>query len=142
MTYTSESGKPQQTYLLTTVNGNSEDGNIDVVDAKTIVIGRGVTSIEDLSVGSSLTSVTIASTVTSIIDACFSGDTGLTTLTIPASVNSIAYDAFFGCDNLMAVTFEGKTTTEVSGMEDYVNWSLPAGCVITCTDGTLTYGNN
>lgn len=58
----------------------------------------------------SLTSVTIADSVTSIGGVAFGGCTGLTEMTIPGSVEIIGNEAFLGCRGLTALTIsEGVT---------------------------------
>lgn len=86
---------------------------------------------------SSLTSVTIPDSVTSISSYVFLECVGLTSVTIPGSVTSIGVGTFEDCNSLMSVMVSGKTTTQVSGMSNYP-WELPSGCVITCSDGTIT----
>lgn len=81
----------------------------------------------------------------------FSNCEVLNNVTIPSSVKRIARDAFSGCIRLKAITFEGRTMQAVRGIGEpstgwtYINekakafpFGLPSGCVITCTDGTIT----
>jgi hypothetical protein len=84
-----------------------------------------------------LTSVIIPNGVTSIGSRAFSGCTNLTSMTIPDSVTSIGDYAFYNCSGLTSVTFLGKDMSTVQGLARYP-WSLPSGCSIICTDGTIT----
>ena len=133
----------------------------NVRQAKEIVIGSNVTSIEDSSFYwlSGLTSVTIGDNVTSIGNDVFFACHSLTSMTIGDNVASIGSNAFYLCDGLTSmtipdsvtsigesafedstvneVTFSGKTKATVQGMNNY-SWVLPSGCVIHCTDGDIT----
>ena len=58
-----------------------------------------------------LTSITIPSGVTSIVDSAFAYCTALTNVTIPNSVTSIGGNAFRYCSNLTSVTIPNSVTS-------------------------------
>ena len=75
------------------VNGYVEDGLVYTDNTKTTLV----------SVGTSLTSVTIPDSVTSIGNGAFQGCTGLTSVIIPDSVENIGSNAFNYCTSLTSV---------------------------------------
>ena len=83
-----------------------------------------------------LASVTIPDEVTSIGRIAFMDCSSLTSVTIGNGVTSIGDNAFANCGDLTSVKI-GKDMATVQGMSNY-SWSLPTGCKITCTDGTIT----
>ena len=106
-----------------------------------ITIGSGVTSIGSgvFSECTNLTNVEIPDNVTTLGSYAFSSCQRLASVTIGSSVVSIGEYAFFDCERLMDVTFSGKTKATVKGMSNY-SWELPYGCIIHCTDGDITVG--
>ena len=83
-----------------------------------VTIPEGVTSIYYSSVYSSafnvctsLTSVTIPSSMTSIVNYAFSGCSSLTSVTISEGVTSIENYAFFGCSSLTSITIPSSVTS-------------------------------
>ncbi|MEG1497160.1 MAG: leucine-rich repeat protein, partial [Clostridiales bacterium] len=74
-------------------------------------IPTGVTTIDDFSGCTGLTTVTIPNSVTTIGDVAFRGCTGLTTVTIPYGVTSIGGFTFYGCTGLTTVAIPASVTT-------------------------------
>jgi len=105
-----------------------------------ITIPNGVTSIQGQTFTNckGLTSVTIPESVTSILGSAFYGCSGLTSLIIPSSTMAFAWGSFGNCTNLMSVTFSAMTKAQVQAISQYANCGLQSGCVIHCTDGTIT----
>lgn len=78
----------------------------------------------------------------------FANCTKLTSVVFSSAVERVAGNAFSGCAALMSVTFQGKTMAQVRSLAypstgtTYYNrafpFGLPSGCVITCSDGTIT----
>ena len=96
------------------------------------VIGFGA-----FAAATALTSISLPDSVVSIGHNAFEDCESLTSIDIPASVQTMDREVFLGCSELMSVTFSGKTTATVQGMENY-SWALPSGCVLHCTDGDIT----
>ena len=67
----------------------------------------------------------------------FANCTGLETLIIGKTINLMYSGTFSNCTSLKNVTFKGKTISEVKSLA-YKYWGFPSGCIITCTDGTIT----
>ena len=105
-----------------------------------VKIGNGVTSIgyEAFSYCSRLTSVTIGNSVTWIDSYAFYGCSGLTSVTIGKSVTSIGDEAFRICSGLTSITYKG-TIADWMNIDKGSNWndSVPATCLIHCTDGII-----
>ena len=59
---------------------------------------------------SKLTSITIPSCVTCIVERAFSHCSSLTSITIPSSVTNIGEFAFSGCKNLTSITLPAHIT--------------------------------
>ncbi|MEG1096968.1 MAG: leucine-rich repeat protein [Clostridiales bacterium] len=74
-------------------------------------IPTGVTTIDDFSGCTGLTTVTIPNSVTTIGDNAFRGCAGLTTVTIPYGVTSIGGFTFYGCTGLTTVAIPSGVTT-------------------------------
>lgn len=108
-------------------------------DLTSVTIPDSVTDIWDEAFEgcTNLTSVAIGDGVTNIWGQAFRGCSALTSVTIPGSVTAIGDDSFFGCSALVSVDMSGKAAATVQGMPDYP-WGLSSGCVITCSDGTIT----
>lgn len=83
-----------------------------------------------------ITTVTLSNNLTEIGKESFKWS-GITGMTIPSSVTTIGSSVFASCSKLNAITFQGKTTTQVQGMTNY-NFGLKSGCVVTCSNGTIT----
>lgn len=83
-----------------------------------------------------ITTVTLSNNLTEIGKESFKWS-GITGMTIPSSVTTIGSSVFASCNKLNAITFQGKTTTQVQGMTNY-NFGLKSGCVVTCSNGTIT----
>ena len=77
-----------------------------------------------------LTSVTMASTITTIPDYAFYNCSQLSTATIPSKVKTIGANAFYGCSKLTKATIPAATTS--------IGENAFAGSGLT----TLTYANN
>ena len=77
-----------------------------------------------------LTSVTMASTITTIPDYAFYICSQLSTVNIPSKVKTIGENAFYGCTNMTKVTIPATTTT--IGEDAFANSGLT----------TLTYASN
>ena len=78
-----------------------------------LTIPSSVTSIVEgaFTSCSGLTSLTIPSSVTSIGEGAFNGCSGLTSLIIPSSVTSIGKAAFAGCSGLTSLTIPSSVTS-------------------------------
>ena len=83
-----------------------------------------------------LTTVTLSNNLTEIGKETFKWS-AITGMTVPSSVTTIGSNVFAVCNSLNAITFQGKTTTQVQGMTNY-NFGLKSGCVVTCSNGTIT----
>lgn len=81
----------------------------------------------------------------------FANCTKLTSVTLSSDVERVAGNAFSGCTALKSVTFQGKTMQQVRELGypsigyTYFGtqarafpFGLPSGCVITCSDGSIT----
>ncbi|MEG1869101.1 MAG: leucine-rich repeat domain-containing protein, partial [Clostridiales bacterium] len=124
-------------------------------------IPTGVTTIDDFSGCTGLTTVTIPNSVTTIGDVAFRGCTGLTTVTIPygvtsiggftfygctglttvdipASVTTIGRDAFFGCSGLTTVTIPSGVTT----IGSYAFYGCSGLTTVTIPRGVITIGGS
>ena len=116
---------------VTTVNSGAF---VNCKNVETLVIGNGLTSLDNLPIASSLksitignniksigyntfkdcnklASVTIGNRVTSIDDNAFRDCSSLTSVTIPDSVTEIGNYAFSGCGNLASVTIGSNVTS-------------------------------
>ena len=91
--------------------------------AKSIVIGSGVTSIGDYAFSdfTNVTSVSIPSTVTKIGTRAFYKNYGLKSVVLPDSVTSVGKNAFQNCTGLLSVTLSGSLS------------EIPAYCFNQCT---------
>ena len=106
---------------------------------RSIVIGNGVTSIEQGAFGtcSNLTSVTIPNSVTSIGQVAFYECTALTSVTIPNSVTSIGIGAFSGCSSLTSVTLPNGITS----IEQETFGSCSSLTSVVIPDGVTSIGD-
>ncbi len=101
-----------------------------------------------------LTSVTIPSSVTNILEHAFEGCTGLNSVTIPDSITSIGQHIFQGCTGLHSITIPSSVTSighyAFSGCTGLTSVSIPSkvtsmgdntfgGC--TNLSGAYFYGN-
>ena len=126
-----------------------------------VEVGSNVTSIGHNAFYNcdALTSISLPDTVTSIGDRVFFDCDNFTTInipsqmtsigketfkwckvasiTLPSSIATLGQNLFSSCNTLTSVTFQGKTTTQVQGMSNY-SWGIRSGCVITCSNGTIT----
>ena len=126
-----------------------------------VEVGSNVTSIgHNLFYNcDALTTISLPDTVTSIGDRVFFDCDNFTTInipsqmtsigketfkwckvasiTLPSSIATLGQNLFSSCNTLTSVTFQGKTTTQVQGMSNY-SWGIRSGCVITCSNGTIT----
>ena len=96
----------------------------DCTSLTSVTIPSSMTSIVNYAFSScsSLTSVTISEGVTSIENYAFSSCSSLTSITIPSSVTSIGEGAFKGCTSLTSVTIpEGVTSIGKSTFEGCLN---------------------
>ena len=116
---------------VTTVNSGAF---VNCKNVETLVIGNGLTSLDNLPITSALksitignniksigyntfkgcnklASVTIGNRVTSIDDNAFRDCSSLTSVTIPDSVTSIGENAFYNCSNLTNVTIPESVTS-------------------------------
>lgn len=66
-----------------------------------------------------MTSISLPSSLSSIGELAFSGDSSLASATIPAAVESIGQNAFYNCSALTSFTLEGKTLEQIQAMENY-----------------------
>ena len=86
-----------------------------------------------------MSSISIGSSVTTIGRAAFAQCKALTSIVIPESVIDIKAGTFTGCINLNDVIMEGKEIADVNSMPVYYRfWQLKSGCIIHCTNGTIT----
>ena len=76
---------------------------------ETLIIGDGITSLDNLPITSALKSLAIPNGVTEIKENRFKDCINLSSITIPASVTSIGKDAFSNCDNLANVYISDLT---------------------------------
>ena len=137
--------KTKVTYINGTIREFAIEGEIgynsieNIVNALSINIGIGVTSISDMFASSciNLEEVTIPNTVTTIGEGAFANTINMTTLVIPSSVQSIGNGAFYAARNMEEITFEGKTVAQVQAMANY-SWRIISRCVLHCTDGDIT----
>jgi hypothetical protein len=83
-----------------------------------------------------LATVTLSNNLTEIGKESFKWS-AITGMTVPSSVTTIGSNVFSVCNSLNAITFQGKTKTQVQGMTNY-NFGLKSGCVVTCSNGTIT----
>lgn len=96
--------------------------------------------------GTAITDLPYKRTV--ILDKEFAGCTSLTSITLADGVDRVGADSFSGCTALAAVTFPGRTMEQVRNMfypttgtsywKEAYPFGLKSGCVITCSDGTIT----
>lgn len=89
------------------------------VPIKKIVIGKGITRINNYAFNSitSLVSVSMSDTVTEIGAYSFSDCSGLTFISLPASVSKIERAAFKGCTGLISISLPDSLTD--IGMEAF-----------------------
>ena len=59
------------------------------------------------------------SSVTSIDDSAFDGQTGITSVTLPGSIENIDRLAFQGCTNLATITFDGTSNLKTIGISAF-----------------------
>ena len=116
-----------------------------------ITIGSGVTSIVNSAFEgcSGLTSVTIGRGVTSIVNSAFEGCSGLTSITIPDNVTYIGRYAFRGCSGLTSITIGSGVTSidygafvDCSGLENIYITDIAVWCRISNLDNLMSYGSN
>ena len=93
---------------VTTVNSGAF---VNCKNVETLVIGNGLTSLDNLPITSALKSITIGNNIKSIDDNAFRDCSSLTSVTIPDSVTEIGNYAFFGCGNLTSVTIGSNITS-------------------------------
>ena len=89
----------------------SSDAFAECEDIKTLVLGNGITSLDNLPIPSTLESIIIGSGVTSIGEDAFSDWKNLTSVTIPDSVTSIDEWAFSYCKSLTNITIPDSVTS-------------------------------
>ena len=114
--------------------GDKTDGKLSILDLSDAkIVGGGLlyffnvyTSYND-KLGdyafygcSGLTSLTIPSSVTSIVNEAFHGCSGLTSLVIPSGVTSIGDEAFYGCSGLTSLVIPSSVTR--------IGWSAFEDC--------------
>ena len=126
-----------------------------------VEVGSNVTSIGHNAFYNcdALTTISLPDTVTSMGDRVFFDCDNFTTInipsqmtsigketfkwckvaniTLPSSIATLGQNLFASCNTLTSVTFQGKTTAQVQGMSNY-SWGIRSGCVITCSNGTIT----
>ena len=95
-------------------DGKRAPWNDSVSAVTSVVIASGVTSIGKHAFRNNtnlndLTNVSIPSTVESIGSSAFYGCTGLTSIDIPSGVTSIGGSVFYGCSSLKSVTMNSTT---------------------------------
>ena len=76
-------------------------------NVKTLVIGNGLTSIDNLPISDTLESITIGNGITEIGEWTFYDYSNLESITIPDSVTSIGDYAFYDCSSLTTVNYKG-----------------------------------
>lgn len=110
---------------LTSLGSDAFDGS----GLQTLTYASGcTTAFRTYATG--LTSVTMASTITTIPDYAFYNCSQLSTATIPSKVKTIGANAFYGCSKLTKATIPAATTS--------IGENAFAGSGLT----TLTYANN
>ena len=92
---------------VTTVNSGAF---VNCKNVETLVIGNGLTSLDNLPITSALKSITIGNNIKSIGDFTFCGCNSLTSMTIPGSVTKIGSSVFSGCSKLVNVTIPDSVT--------------------------------
>ena len=142
---------------VTTVNSGAF---VNCKNVETLVIGNGLTSLDNLpitfalksitignnikSIGNNtfkgcnkLASVTIGNRVTSIDDNAFRDCSSLTSVTIPDSVTEIGNYAFSGCGNLTSVTIGNRVTS----IDDNAFRDCSSLTSVTIPDSVTEIGN-
>jgi predicted phage tail protein len=101
--------------------------------------GKPVISIGDYAFQKclSLTSLSIASSVTTLGKGAFCYCSALTSLTIPSSVTSISTYTFYGCTALTSVSIPGS----ISAIGDYSFYQLTSLTSLTISNGVKSIGN-
>ena len=104
----------------------------------TLYIPDGVAEIGDWAFRCcfELLSVTIPDSVSAIGEYAFEDCDSLSSVSIGGGISEIGEHAFGKCEKLKSVSIK-KPKAYVQSMANY-KWYLPSGCVITCTDGTIT----
>lgn len=103
---------------------------------KEITIPNTVTEIQDYAFSNcrNLTNIIFSDNLVYIGNNVFNNCNSLTNIILPNSLYTIQSTAFKNCNNLMNVTMLGKTTTDVSSMDNHY-WGLKSGCKIYCESG-------
>ena len=104
------------------------------------VIPEGITSIGTYAFYSSgLSSISLPSTLTAVMDHSFNNCDSLTSIVIPEGAASIGYRAFYSCGKLASATIPDSVTTIGSGAFSNCSSSL----VLYCSDESYaaTYAN-
>ena len=115
-------------------------GNLTIPSTvSSVTIPNSVTYISNYAFSGcrGLTSVTIPNSVTYIFDNAFSGCSGLTSVTIPNSVTSIGDNVFYGCSGLTSVTIPNSVTSIGSSA-----FSDCSGLISVTIPNSVTYISN
>ena len=84
-----------------------------------VSVEDGVTSIgTNAFIGSALSSINLAETVTTVGNSAFKNCTNLREVTLPSQIISVAEETFSGCSSLTEVTLKGARTLEDKAFKD------------------------
>ncbi|MEE1290147.1 MAG: leucine-rich repeat domain-containing protein [Spirochaetota bacterium] len=158
ITYSSAANDVTIPDSVTTVNSGAF---VNCKNVETLVIGNGLTSLDNLPITSALksitignniksigyntfkgcnklASVTIGNRVTSIDDNAFRDCSSLTSVTIPDSVTEIGNYAFSGCNGLKNI----RISKNVTKIKDYTFSNCSNLTSIAIPDSVTSIGNN
>ena len=119
---------------VTTVNSGAF---VNCKNVETLVVGNGLTSLDNLPIASSLKSITIGNNIKSIGNNAFYNCSSLTSVTIPDSVTEIGNYAFNGCGNLTSVTIGNRVTS----IDDNAFRDCSSLTSVTIPDSVTEIGN-
>ena len=120
---------------VTTVNSGAF---VNYKNVETLVIGNGLTSLDNLPIASSLKSITIGNNIKSIGNNAFRDCSSLTSVTIPDSVTEIGNYAFSGCNGLKNI----RISKNVTKIKDYTFSNCSNLTSIAIPDSVTSIGNN
>ena len=120
---------------VTTVNSGAF---VNCKNVETLVIGNGLTSLDNLPITSALKSITIGNNIKSIGNNAFYNCSSLTSVTIPDSVTEIGNYAFNGCNGLKNI----RISKNVTKIKDYTFSNCSNLTSIAIPDSVTSIGNN